>query len=74
MGDRKLSRKACEKRIWQLCEEIQRVYKSYNPDGDYLTISINNKILSANNAYWEGADTKKPLDFYVIDGKIGRVF
>ena len=74
MAERKLSRKACEKRIWKLCEEIQRVYKSYNPDGDYLSVSINNKILSANNAYWEGADAKKPLDFYVIDGEIGRVY
>ena len=74
MGERKLSRKTCERKIMQLCEEIQRVYKRYNPDGNYLTISINNDIIAANNAHWEGADKKKPLDCYLIDGKMGSVF
>lgn len=73
MGERRLSRKACEAGILKLIMEIQQLYKRYNPNGDYLTISIHNDIINCNNAYWEENDKERPLDFYVINGTKGSV-
>ena len=69
---RKLKRNECEEQILELLEEIKQVYRRYNPDGEYLTMVISGTHISANNAYWE-KDSKRPLEFYVNDGKKGSV-
>ena len=72
MEQRALTRKQCENAILRRLEEIRRLYKRYNPDGDYLSISINNDIICVNNEHW-AADKEHPLDFYTYNGNKGSV-
>lgn len=73
MAKQKLTRKTCERMILAYCKKIQKLYKKYHPNGDYLTIAICDNNIHANNAYWEDADREKPLDFYFIDGEMRSV-
>ena len=57
-----MTKKECEKTILGLMETIREVYKQYNPDGEYLALSIR-ETLSFNNRYWIGGDDEhKPVD------------
>lgn len=71
MAQGKLTREQCEQEIVKHLKAIRRLYSRYHPDGDYLTLVIYNHSLSANNAYWEEADRKHPLDIYVLSNKRG---
>ncbi len=57
-----MTKKECEKIILGLMGTIREVYKQYNPDGEYLTLSIK-ETLSFNNSHWIGGnDEHKPVD------------
>ena len=36
-----MTRKECEDKLLALSDEIMRVYQEYNPNGEYLMITIN---------------------------------
>lgn len=73
MAKRELTRKVCERMILRCCKYILKIYKEYNPNGNYLGIAIFNDSISVNNAHWEGADKERPLDFYCGNGEKGSV-
>ena len=54
-----MRRDVCESKIMYHLEEIFNIYKEYNPDGDYLTMSIVGNSISFNNNYWDFPDNKK---------------
>jgi len=55
-----MNRHNTEEKILDLLEEIMNVYREYNPDGKYLTmtfsVSEGKPYVSVNNAYWHGGD------------------
>lgn len=70
-------RDACEKAIAKHLLAIADIYRKYNPEGEYLSMALfsngaNNVHVHANNAYYE-EDKHAPIEFYVINGEMGRV-
>lgn len=69
-----MTRKELELFILERLEEIRDAYHEYNPDGNYLAISIYDDKISAWNSTYS-KDKKHPVDllvtkeFRVIDGK-----
>lgn len=70
-----MTRKDCEKFIGSMLEAIVRVYKTYNPEGEYLTLCMlerpsdenpEGKVLklSFNNAGYDhdSKDYERPID------------
>ena len=65
---RSASRETTEKRIILALEEIWEDYMKYNPDGNYLDLTImrteNGVYFRGNNRYWpDGEDNHMPLEF-----------
>jgi hypothetical protein len=61
-----MNREECEKLITEKLLEIRKIYKEYNPNGDYLTAHITNNHVDFNNEYWEGGnDEEKPIDVII---------
>lgn len=72
------ARKICEQKILDKMKEIREIYKEYNPDGRYLTLSIIDDSISFWNSYRvahidedgvyheaSGDDVDTPIDCYV---------
>lgn len=67
-----MNRAECEAKLEALMREAWEVYKQYNPEGEYLTMSINDGVLSINNAYWaEDAEKKVSIFDYVEETEEG---
>lgn len=59
-----MTREQAEKKIRDKFVEILKIYKEYEPEGDYLTISYCEdciSFISFNNRYWEG---EKKIDYF----------
>ena len=48
-----MTREECEKLILLHVKQIEKIYKEYEGDGNYLTMAIVDGNLSCNNDYWE---------------------
>lgn len=62
-----MTREEAENKIANHLREIVQVLKTYNPDADYLslTVYIKENWLSVNNKYWlGGSDENNPINFY----------
>ena len=67
-----MDRTECEAKLEALLREAWEVYKQYNPEGEYLTMSVSKGRLSANNAYWaEDAEKKVSIFGYVEETEEG---
>lgn len=55
-----MKREQCEDIILKKVKEIQKIVKRYEPNFDYLSISISSDYIAFNNDYWE--DGHKMLD------------
>lgn len=61
----------CEQLLIQKLLEIQKIYKEYHPDGDYLTLHISNIAISINNAHWAGGkDSDHPINVFELKGDL----
>ena len=67
-----MTREQCEARIFEKLVEIDKIQKEYNPNADYLSLTIwsKNQAYRFNNSYWKakndeeaGEDVDYPLDF-----------
>ena len=60
-----MTREECEKQIYEKITEILDIVKDYNPDNDYLSISVLNggRFVQFWNEDW-GKDKEKPIDYY----------
>lgn len=61
-----MNRHDTEEKILDLLEEIMNVYREYNPEGKYLTMTFsvgegNQPYVSVNNAYWHGGDDENAV-------------
>lgn len=55
-----MTREECEKKILKLLKAVAKVYKLYDPDADYLTMTIwGGERISFNNSYWDKDETHK---------------
>lgn len=61
-----MTRAECEEKIRNCMNMIDAVYHQYNPEGKYLTLSIQEDVILFNNDYWE---TDKKIDYRVELGK-----
>jgi len=61
MADSKISRQECEEQILELLKEIREVYREYYPQGEYLTMCLNEGTIHFNNA-WFTDDYHSPID------------
>ena len=60
-----MNREECETLILQKVKEIKAIAKEYDKSQDfYLSVSIGNDIIDANNKYWE---TDTPLCVTLFD-------
>lgn len=61
-----MTRQECEDMIRQKLKEIDEIQKQYNPEADYLNLTIwsKDKIYAAWNKYYD-EDKDAPLDFYI---------
>lgn len=61
----KVNRHETEEMLLDLLEEIMNVYREYNPDGKYLSMSFSmvdgNPYVSVNNAYWPGGEDENAV-------------
>lgn len=55
-----MTRTECEAAILRKMQEIDEIYKAYNPDGDYLSMSVIKGYYNVNNSYQE-QDMGMPL-------------
>ena len=58
------ARYECEEKLLKKMEELYKIYKEYNPDGDYLGFTISDHYVMCNNKYW-GKDANRPVHFIV---------
>lgn len=67
-----MTREQCEARIFEKLVEIDKIQKEYNPNADYLSLTIWSKdqTYRFNNSNWKaendeeaGEDVGYPLDF-----------
>lgn len=64
-----MTRKEAEERIIKGLEEIREAYLAYNPDGDWLSVSISRNFLNAYNDFsYGGKDYEHPIS--VSGGKV----
>lgn len=56
-----MTREQVEKKIRDKFVEILKIYKEYEPEGDYLAIVYCEDCISFNNCYWE---SKKKIDYF----------
>ena len=57
-----MTRNEAEERILNALQELQRVYFDYNPNGDYLNVTVSKDYISATNAFsYGGKDHDFPL-------------
>lgn len=51
-----MTRQECEKRLLEKCKEMNDILKEYDPEADYLSMSIypKDECILINNNYWEG--------------------
>ena len=62
-----MNKEKCEDMIIRKLLEIEKIYKEYNPDGDYLTMHISNTAISANNSHWIGGkDAGRPINIFEL--------
>lgn len=74
MEEKKMKREQTEKTILRLMEVIRDVYKEYNPEGEYLTLTFMEDTIYFNNEYWsgdtdgtpQGKDYNKPIKYRKI--------
>lgn len=59
-----MKREQCEDIILKKAKEIQKVVKRYEPNFDYLSISISSDCIAFNNDYWE--EDHKMLDKFCM--------
>lgn len=62
-----MTRKECEKRIFEQMQIIRDIYKEYRGNVDYLTLRFIEGGISFNNEYWE-EDKEKQINFN--DGEV----
>lgn len=60
-----MKRAECEKQIRDLMLQIDKVYHEYNPEGTYLSLSIVDGNLMANNRYYSD-DADHPIDMFKV--------
>ena len=48
-----MTREVCEELIVAKIKEIAEIYREYNPDGTYLTMSIFDGRITVNNSYYD---------------------
>lgn len=58
-----MTREECEKLILFHIEQIEKIYKEYQSDGNYLSVAILDGDLSCNNDYWE--EGIEPIDCHL---------
>lgn len=63
-----MTKEQCEMMIIEKMEEIEEIYKQYNPNADYLNLIIRKDVLRFNNSYWVtideiGDDVEYPLNY-----------
>lgn len=59
-----MNRTECEAKIMEKFEEINEIYKQYNPNGNYLTGVIVDNCISFWNTYYD-ADKDTPINYWV---------
>lgn len=57
-----MNRETTEAKLKELMLEAWKVYKEYNPDGNYLNMTINRGYIMVNNSHYE-RDAHSPIDF-----------
>ena len=62
-----MTREECENKIAEKLTEIAKIYNQYDPHDNYLSICIQGKNISANNAYFEENHKGGIIDFVVYD-------
>lgn len=55
------NRAEMEKLIVAKVQEIYRLYREYNPNGDMLSMSASGDFICVNNQYWK-EDKERPID------------
>ena len=63
-----MTRAECEKRILEKLKEIENIHKEYNPNANYLSLSIRDNGYHFNNSYWVtideiGEDADYPINY-----------
>lgn len=48
-----MTRQDTEEQIMQHLKEIARIYKVYNPKGNYLAMTLHHNCLSVHNEHWD---------------------
>lgn len=61
-------RKQIETELINKALELYRMYKEYNPNGDYLSISFLNGYVNMFNEHWEN-DKDRIIDCFYDDSK-----
>ena len=56
-----MTREQAEKKIRDKFVEILKIYKEYDPEGDYLTISYSEDCMFFNNRHWK---SEKKIDYF----------
>lgn len=56
-----MTRKQAEKKTRDKLVEILKIYKEYDPEGDYLTLSYGETCISFNNSYWK---SEKRINYF----------
>lgn len=56
-----MTREKAEELIENSLREAWRIYKTYNPDGQYLTMTVSRGSVMINNQHWN-ADRRRPID------------
>lgn len=63
-----MKREECEEEIYRFMVEIWKIYKQYNEDGEYLSMTIYGDSWSVSNSYYN-KDIDKPINGAWIKGK-----
>lgn len=58
-----MTREDAEKLIMDQLKEIARIYKVYNPNGNYLAMTMHSNCLSVHNEHWD-ADSACPINAF----------
>lgn len=67
-----MKREKVEKKMIKHLKKINKIYKKYNPHGDYLGLSIVDGVYSINNKFWK-EDRRAPIDLTVQEDKKMRI-
>lgn len=63
------SREWCEYMILSKLKEIHEIVNEYNPDSEYLSVSVFNDRIFFNNNYWEDGVPKLDMQFFYDEEK-----